>query len=176
MEIKEIFNGVKTIHPKTYFDDRGFFYEFYRKPVYQAAGIRCEFVQDNHSFSKKGTIRGLHFQEKPGQAKLISVIKGMILDVVVDIRKESPTFGKWKKILLDANQAAQIFIPVGFAHGFAVLSEEAHVFYKVSSLFDPQQEKTIRYDDADLAIDWPFTAPILSERDRLAPSFREAMR
>ena len=175
MEATEIFNGVKCIQPRTFFDDRGFFYEFYRKSLYADLGITCEFVQDNHSFSKKGTIRGMHFQHSPGQAKLVSVIEGTILDVVLDIRKESPTFGEWKEILLDAKDFRQLFVPIGFAHGFAVLSDEAHVFYKVSHGFDPEQEKTIRYNDEDLKIPWPFDAPLISDRDRTAPGFREVM-
>lgn len=166
--------GVKKITRTTFFDARGFFSETYKMPVYIENGISTPFVQDNYSFSKKGTIRGLHYQTSPGQAKLISVLLGTIYDVYVDIRHDSPTFGKWGGCTLDASCSEQLFIPVGFAHGFAVLSDEAHVMYKVSSVFNPETEKTLRFDDPFIGIKWPVDAPILSDRDKSAPGFRES--
>jgi len=165
--------GLKLITPKVFFDERGFFKESYQKPLYHERGIDCDFVQDNHSFSKKGTIRGLHFQTFPGQAKLISVVHGKIFDVAVDIRPDSSTFGKWEGVFLDDIEHKQLFIPIGFAHGFCVVSETAHVVYKVSTLYDPKHEKGFRFDDPQIGISWPIEAPMVSERDRLAPFFYE---
>jgi dTDP-4-dehydrorhamnose 3,5-epimerase len=174
MEVKELsLPGVKWIRPKIFSDDRGFFRETFRKPLYQGAGIECDFVQDNHSFSKWGTIRGMHFQRSPGQAKLVTVMRGKIFDVFVDIRPNSPTFGKWDGCYLDA--AEQIFIPVGYAHGFCVVSDEAHVFYKVSNLYDPAEERNFRFDDPFVAIEWPIDTPLLSERDSKSPLLKEAI-
>lgn len=170
-----MFAGVKKISGKIFFDDRGFFRETFRKPLYQELGIDVDFVQDNHSFSKQGTIRGMHFQRKPGQAKLITVMSGKIYDVVVDIRPESPTFGKWEGVYLDSASGEQLFIPVGFAHGFCVVSEEAHVCYKVSNIFDPEQEMSFRYDDPFVGIQWPITNPIVSEKDLTCPTLKEVI-
>jgi len=173
IQVKEIvFPQVKVIQKKRFSDERGFFLETYRRPLYEEVGILDTFVQDNHSFSKEGTIRGMHFQSTPGQGKLISVIHGRIYDVFVDIRPGSPSFGKWGSYILDADNFEQLYIPVGFAHGFAALSD-VHLLYKVSSLFDPEAEMTFRFDDETLGIDWPISNPILSEKDRLAPSFEE---
>lgn len=166
--------GLKLVQPKVFCDERGKFFEGYRKPLYATLGIDCTFVQDNLSFSKKNTIRGMHFQSAPGQAKLVSVLLGKILDVVVDIRPDSPTFGKWEQVILEDSLHEQLFVPVGFAHGFAVLSDSAIVNYKVSSLYDAKTEKTFRYDDPEININWPIKHPIVSDRDRLAPSFKEA--
>ena len=166
--------GVKLIQPKAFYDERGFFLETYRQAFYRELGIDCEFVQDNHSCSKKGTIRGMHFQKSPGQAKLISVVVGEIFDVAVDIRPDSPNFLKWTGVVLRAEAHEQIFIPVGFAHGFCVLSETAHLCYKISSMYDPDEEKGFRYNDPDIGIEWPQVAPpLLSARDLNAPYFRE---
>jgi dTDP-4-dehydrorhamnose 3,5-epimerase len=118
----------------------------------------------------------MHFQRSPGQEKLITVVSGRIYDVVVDIRKGSPTFGKWEGIYLDDLAGEQLYIPVGFAHGFCVMSDEAHVIYKVSAPYDPAEEMSFRFDDLDVGIDWPIEAPVLSERDRLAPSFTEVLK
>lgn len=176
MKIEELaLKGLKVLTLNIYKDERGFFKESYRKPLYEKNGITCDFIQDNHSFSKKKTIRGMHFQSRPGQAKLVSVVHGTIFDVVVDIRPESSTFGKWESVVLDAEKHQQLFIPIGFAHGFCALSDEVHVIYKVSSLFDSATEKGFRFDDPDLAIDWPFDDPIVSERDKTSPFFKEAM-
>lgn len=166
---------VKRIRPKLFADERGFFRETYRKPLYEKWGIACDFVQDNHSFSKKGTIRGMHFQRFPGQAKLITVVSGRIFDVFVDIRKESSSFGKWAGLYLDAEEGDQLFIPPGFAHGFCVVSESAHVCYKVSAVYDPLEERSFRFDDPAVGIRWPVAEPIVSERDLLSPRFEEAL-
>lgn len=157
--------GIKLIQLKTFSDERGFFSELYREE-----GL--SFVQDNLSFSKRGVIRGMHFQSTPGQAKLITVISGTIYDVFVDIRPDSETFGQWEA--LELKQGQQLLIPVGFAHGFAVL-DDAHLLYKMSSFYHPETEKGFRYDDPEVGIKWPFEDPILSERDRNAPSFKEVV-
>jgi dTDP-4-dehydrorhamnose 3,5-epimerase len=163
--------GVKIIRPKIFGDDRGFFLESYSAPAYAAAGIDAVFVQDNHSRSVKGTLRGVHYQSEPGQAKLVRVILGRIWDVAVDIRRDSPTFGQWAAVELDDKLREQLFIPVGFAHGFCVLSEVAEVEYKVSAPYDAKTECSIKFDDPELSIKWPVTSPLLSARDQDAESF-----
>lgn len=175
MEVLELsLPGLKLIKPRIFKDERGFFLESYHEKRFFDKGIKIRFVQDNHSFSCKNTIRGLHFQKHPGQAKLVSVISGRILDVAVDIRP-GKTFGKWISIHLDDQNLDSLFIPNGFAHGFCVLSEHAHVVYKVSEYFDEKEEKTIFYADKDLKIDWPIKDPIISKRDKTAKSFKEVM-
>lgn len=172
MEVQELsLDGVKRIRLKVFFDDRGFFRETFRRSHYPD----MEFAQDNHSFSKKGTIRGMHFQRFPGQAKLVTVMQGEIFDVVVDIRPSSPTFGKWEGVYLNALDGDQLYIPAGFAHGFCVLSDEAHVCYKVSTVYDPLEEFGFRYDDPSVGIVWPVEEPLLSDRDRLSPWMREVV-
>ena len=166
-------SGLKLVRPRMFADARGFFRETYRQPIYHTMGIDLPFVQDNHSFSKKGTVRGMHFQRYPGQAKLVSVISGTIFDVAVDIRPKSPTWGKWEGVFLDGIKGEQLFVPVGFAHGFCVMSDEAHVLYKVSSVYDSQEEKGFAFDDPDIGIEWPISDPIVSERDRTSPQFKE---
>lgn len=174
MEVVDLsLSGLKLVRPKVFSDTRGFFRETYRKPLYENAGIDCIFVQDNHSYSKKGTIRGMHFQRNPGQDKLISVVAGIVFDVAVDIRPASPTFGKWEAVVLDGTKGEQLFIPRGFAHGFCVLSDEAHLLYKVSSLYDPKEEMGFAFNDQDVNIDWPVSEPIVSERDSCCPAFKE---
>ncbi|MGB7127947.1 MAG: dTDP-4-dehydrorhamnose 3,5-epimerase [Candidatus Rhabdochlamydia sp.] len=165
--------GISLIKPQRFFDQRGFFSETFHKQRYSEKGIHCEFVQDNHSFSQRGTLRGMHFQRTPGQAKLIWVMQGVIFDVVVDICPTRSTFGKWLGVYLDAEKGEQLFIPTGYAHGFCVISETAHVCYKVSSSFDPLEEKGFRYDDPDIGIKWPLSSVILSERDRNQPFLRQ---
>ncbi len=161
------------LHPKIFRDERGSFQEMYQRSVYQRLGVSPEFVQDNLSFSHKGTVRGMHFQASPGQAKLVSVISGQIYDVIVDIRPESPTFKQWEGVYLDSESGKQLFVPVGFAHGFCVISSSAYVCYKVSSPYDPIEEKTFRFDDPEIGITWPIDTPILSERDRSSLYFKE---
>ncbi len=177
MEIKDLsLPGVKFIRPKIFHDDRGFFRETFRRPLYHQVGIDCDFVQDNHSFSKKGTIRGMHFQRTPGQAKLVTVMEGKIFDVFVDIRPDSPTFGQWDGVYLDSSLGEQIFVPVGYAHGFCVVSEHAHVCYKVSNIYDPKEERSFRFDDPLVGIHWPLDTPLISDRDRNSPLLKEAIR
>lgn len=165
--------GLKLIKPKVFKDHRGFFLESFHQPLYEKCGINCQFLQDNHSFSQKGCIRGMHFQSFPGQAKLIRAAVGEIYDVAVDIRPESPTYGEWEAVILNDQFHQQLFIPVGFAHGFCVLSQDAHVLYKVSSPYDPQFEKGFRWDDPAINIKWPVKLPMVSERDQQAPFFQE---
>ncbi|WP_075883156.1 dTDP-4-dehydrorhamnose 3,5-epimerase [Candidatus Protochlamydia sp. W-9] len=176
MEIIDLqLKGLKLVKPNVFKDNRGFFLESFQQPLYQKMGIQEIFLQDNHSFSQKGCIRGMHFQSFPGQAKLVRVAVGKIYDVAVDIRPESPTFGQWEGIVLDDKNHHQLFIPVGFAHGFCVLSQEAHVMYKVSTPYDPLYEKGFRWNDSQVNIQWPIEQPIVSERDKQSPSFRESM-
>jgi dTDP-4-dehydrorhamnose 3,5-epimerase len=174
MEITELpLSGLKLIRPRVFRDPRGFFIETYSEPRYSEGGIDVRFVQDNHSRSARGTLRGLHYQSAPGQAKLIRVIQGRIFDVAVDIRADSPTFGKWFGEYLDAEEHLQLFIPVGFAHGFCVVSETAEVTYKVSSVYDAKTEVGMRWNDPDIGVEWPVKEPLLSARDESAESFRE---
>jgi dTDP-4-dehydrorhamnose 3,5-epimerase len=154
-------------------DARGFFVETYHRHAFEAAGIATSFVQDNHSCSAQNTLRGLHFQTKPGQAKLVRVARGKIFDVAVDIRPDSPTFGQWLGFELDAESQRQLFIPVGFAHGFCVLSDVADVTYKVSSYYDPATEAGFRWNDPAVGVRWPVSEPILSKRDQVAPMLAE---
>ena len=166
--------GLKLIRLNVFDDERGFFKECYRKPRYNEYGIECEFVQDNLSYSKKDVIRGMHFQTEPGQAKLVSVLQGEIFDVAVDLRPDSPYFGKWEGVRLSAENHEQLFIPIGFAHGFCVMSGQgAHVHYKVSSVYDHVTERTFRYDDPHVKIEWPTKTPVISARDQTSPYFRE---
>jgi len=174
MEVEELhLAGAKLIRPKLFRDARGFFLETYSEPRYRSAGIEAHFVQDNHSRSAQGTLRGLHYQSSPGQAKLLRVSSGRIFDVIVDIRRESPTFGKWHGLYLDAEEHHQLFIPVGFAHGFCVVSELAEVLYKVSTPYDAATECAIRWNDPELGVEWPDASPLLSARDQSSESFAD---
>jgi dTDP-4-dehydrorhamnose 3,5-epimerase len=163
--------GLKLVRPKVFGDARGFFVETYNAPRYRAAGIDCTFAQDNHSRSVKNTLRGLHYQSHPGQAKLIRAAAGRIYDVAVDIRPDSLTFGRWYGAYLDATEQVQMFIPVGFAHGFCVISDTADVLYKTSSVYDATTECGFAWNDPDVGVTWPIDEPILSERDVRAESF-----
>lgn len=163
--------GLVLITPRVFADERGFFLESYQAERYRQAGIDCDFVQDNHSRSVKDTIRGMHYQSGDGQAKLVRVGLGKIYDVVVDIRPDSATYGKWIGVELDADKHQQLFVPVGFAHGFCVLSDIAEVLYKVSTLYKPETECGFSYASPDVGIKWPTKTPIVSERDRIAPEF-----
>lgn len=165
--------GVLVIEPRIFRDSRGMFYESYSINKYEAHGIPNHFVQDNHSVSARGVLRGLHYQVNPGQAKLVRATRGEVFDVVVDIRKESPTYGQWWGTRLSANNNMQVYIPVGFAHGFCVLSESAEFLYKCSDYYSPEDERGILWNDPDLAIDWPVADPVLSEKDRNHPLFRD---
>jgi dTDP-4-dehydrorhamnose 3,5-epimerase len=166
--------GVLRIEPRVFRDDRGRFFETFHGPRYAAAGIDGPFVQDSVSHSIKGTLRGLHFQQPRGQAKLIQVLSGVVFDVVVDVRRGSPTFRRWIGLELTAESAHQIFIPPGFAHGFVVLSESADLSYKCSELYAPETERAIQWSDPELAITWPVREPLLSAKDATAPRLAEA--
>lgn len=168
-----VFEEIKLITPQIYNDERGFFVETFNKRRYEECGIPGDFPQDNLSYSKQGTIRGMHFQIGSGQAKLVQVIKGTIWDVVVDIRSESKTFGKWAGVFLDDKKRAQLYIPVGFAHGFCAISEEALVSYKVSREYNASLEKGFYYNDPFVNISWPVSDPIVSIKDQKAPSLLE---
>ena len=168
--------GLKKITPQVFIDPRGFFKETYQARAYAQLGIEDTFVQDNHSYSRRGVLRGMHFQRSPGQVKLVQVIMGQIFDVVVDMRKDSPTFGKWEGVYLDGIAGEQLLIPVGCAHGFCVVSDEAHVVYKVSAPYDPVEEQGFCFDDPDVAINWPIQEPLLSLRDQQLPRFSEVCR
>jgi dTDP-4-dehydrorhamnose 3,5-epimerase len=161
--------GVLIIEPDVYRDDRGFFLETYHAARYAAHGIGAPFVQDNHSRSRLGTVRGLHLQAPRPQGKLVRVIEGEIYDVAVDVRRGSPTFGRWAGVTLSAERFTQCWVPPGFAHGFAVLSPVAQVEYKCTELYEPAHEIGIAWDDPALGIRWPVTQPILSARDRSHP-------
>jgi dTDP-4-dehydrorhamnose 3,5-epimerase len=162
--------GVLLIEPKVHHDSRGRFFESYAKEKYHALGIRENFVQDNQSLSQKNVLRGLHYRIEPEQAKLVRVIRGEVFDVVVDIRKNSPTFGEWQSFILSDSNHLQLYVPVGFAHGFCVLSDEAEFLYKVSEYYSAEKEKGIIWNDPDIGIDWPVSDPILSEKDKNNPS------
>ncbi|HKG04648.1 MAG TPA: dTDP-4-dehydrorhamnose 3,5-epimerase [Conexibacter sp.] len=162
--------GVLVIEPDVHGDHRGFFAETFREDAWTQAGIDMAFVQDNHSRSHRGTLRGMHFQTAPGQAKLVRCARGAIFDVVVDLRRETPTFGRWEGFVLDDESMRQLFVPIGFAHGFCVTSELADVVYKCSSYYDAATESGIAYDDPAIGIEWPIgVEPIVSERDATAP-------
>lgn len=165
--------GPVLLAPALHSDARGFFLETYRADAWRAQGVDADFVQDNHSRSRAGALRGMHFQTHPGQAKLVRCARGEIFDVVVDIRRGSPTFGAWEGHRLDDESAHQLFIPVGFAHGFCVVSEVADVVYKCSTYYDGTTEAGIAYDDPEIGIDWPAGEPTVSERDRHAPTLAD---
>jgi dTDP-4-dehydrorhamnose 3,5-epimerase len=167
-------SGVLVIEPRVFKDDRGYFAETYHLERYREAGITLPFVQDNTSHSVRGTLRGMHFQEPRAQGKLVSCTRGVIWDAVVDIRKGSPTFGKWFGVELDAQTARQIWVPPGFAHGFCVLSDEADVSYKCTDLYTPAAERSIVWNDPDVGIDWPVRSPLLSPKDAAAPRLKDA--
>ena len=166
-------DGVVLLEPAVYGDDRGFLLETYRRDLWAEHGVEVEFVQHNHSRSSKDTLRGIHFQTEPGQAKLVRCPRGRIYDVAVDLRRDSPTYGQWEGYELDDEAHRQLFVPVGFGHGFAVLSDVADVAYLCSSTYDPATESGIAWDDPDVAVEWPVAEPLLSERDRNAPALAE---
>jgi len=161
--------GVLIIEPQIFKDNRGFFMETYHQKKYGQAGLNLIFVQDNLSHSARGTLRGLHYQFKHPQAKLVQVIKGSIFDVSVDIRQGAPSFGHWTGVHLSDENRRQVFVPEGFAHGFCVLSETADVIYKCTDLYSPDDEGGLLWSDPDLAIDWPIANPLLSDKDSQYP-------
>jgi dTDP-4-dehydrorhamnose 3,5-epimerase len=168
--------GVLLIEPKVFGDHRGFFMECYNKKLFADYGLEFDFTQDNHSLSQQaGTIRGLHFQLNPkAQTKLVRVTRGAIYDVVVDIRKGSPTFGKWQGFILSADNKRQLLVPKGFAHGFCTLVENTEVQYKVDEYYSPEHDRGILWNDPALGIDWPTANPILSDKDTKHPLLADA--
>lgn len=168
--------GVFIIEPQVFGDHRGFFMESYNKEKFSEYGLNYDFVQDNHSLSQQaGTLRGLHYQLEPkAQAKLVRVTRGAIVDVVVDIRKNSPTFGQWISVILSESNKKQILVPKGFAHGFCTLVENTEVQYKVDEFYSPEHDRGIIWNDPDLNIQWPVSDPVLSEKDKKHPGLKEA--
>ncbi|MBK8506805.1 MAG: dTDP-4-dehydrorhamnose 3,5-epimerase [Saprospiraceae bacterium] len=172
--IKTDIDGLIIIEPDVWKDDRGYFYESYHSKRYHEAGIKCTFAQDNEAFSGKGVLRGLHYQLPPfGQAKLVRIVQGSILDIAVDIRPESTTFGRYHAVFLSGENKTQFFIPQGFAHGYVCLSEEVIFSYKCSNVYSKEHEGGIRFDDATLNIDWQLDldSVVVSERDQHLPGF-----
>ena len=163
-------DGPVLLAPAVHGDERGFFVETYREELWREHGIPTEFVQDNQSRSRRGTLRGIHFQTHPGQGKLVRCARGRVLDVVVDLRRGSPTFGEWEGVELDDTDGHQLWIPVGFGHGFCVLSDVADFVYKCTAYYDAATESGIRFDDPDIGVEWPSGIELIySERDRNAP-------
>lgn len=166
---------VLILEPVVHGDHRGFFLETYRKEVFTAAGVDVDFVQDNHSKSARGVLRGLHYQLQQPQGKLVRVVQGEVFDVAVDLRRSSPTFGQWVGELLNEDNKCAMWVPPGFAHGFVVISETAEVTYKCTTYYAPQHERTLLWNDPALGIDWPPVGEVqLSEKDRLAPVLANA--
>jgi len=171
---KTLIDNLIIVETTKFSDDRGYFLENYKKPLFAENGIKDDFVQDNRSYSKKNVVRGLHFQAgESQQAKLVQCLSGEIYDVAVDLRKNSPTFGKHFGIILTPENGLMLYIPEGFAHGFSVLSDDAVLHYKVSSLYNPKSEFGLRWDDPTLAIDWKVENPIVSTKDQELPLFKD---
>src|SRR5260370_36201389 len=167
--------GALVLEPSVFEDERGFFLESYNEQVFAKIGIREKFVQDNHSYSKRGVLRGLHYQVQKRQGKLVRVVSGEVLDVLLDLRRSSATFGRWHGVRLSGENRRLAWIPVGFAHGFYVLSESAHVLYKSTEFYFPELERTVLWNDPELKIGWENAAePQLSEKDKKGVRFRDA--
>lgn len=164
---------VLLIEPKVFGDSRGFFLETYNEERYKGAGIDIPFVQDNLSFSKRGILRGLHFQEPNAQGKLVQVLAGEVFDVAVDVRVGSPRFGQWVGVSLSSSNRNQLYIPPGFAHGFLVTSHEVLFQYKCTALYHPQSERSVRWDDPGIGIEWPFRDVVMSDKDKTAVLLKE---
>ena len=168
--------GVMIIEPKVFSDERGYLMESYKRSEFIAAGINADFVQENHSQSVYGTLRGLHLQRHPkAQAKLVRVIDGTVFDVIADVRRDSPTFGQWTSVVLSAENRRSVFVPAGYAHGYCVTSAEAQVVYKVTAEYAPEFEDGVRWDDPVLGITWPISSPRLSVRDSRWPALGEGV-
>ena len=168
-------SGALILQPRVFEDERGFFLESYNERVFAEMGIRDKFVQDNHSFSRRGVLRGLHYQIRSAQGKLVRVVSGEVLDVFLDMRRSSPSFGEWYSVRLSEENRLLAWIPAGLAHGFYVLSEEAHVLYKSTDFYSPEMERTVLWNDPDLKIDWGnVSEPLLSAKDKVGSSFRDA--
>lgn len=161
------------LEPTAHGDERGFLLESFREDAWAEHGIEGPFVQENHSRSSAGILRGLHFQTEPGQGKLVRCVRGAIWDVAVDLRRDSPTYRRWEGVELNDESHRQLFVPVGFAHGFCVLSDVADVAYKLTSYYDPATEAGIKWDDPDVGVEWPIAEPRVSERDETAPELRQ---
>ncbi|MDU9689543.1 dTDP-4-dehydrorhamnose 3,5-epimerase [Priestia aryabhattai] len=174
--IKTKFEDAVLIEPKVFGDHRGFFTESYNKEMFQQNGIDMDFIQDNHSLSQQpGTLRGMHYQlNDKAQTKLVRVTRGAIYDVIVDIRKGSPTYGEWQGFILSADNKRQLLVPKGFAHGFCTIVENTEVQYKVDELYSPEHDRGIAWNDPALNIDWPFNNPVLSNKDTKHPTLAEA--
>ncbi|MCA9068164.1 MAG: dTDP-4-dehydrorhamnose 3,5-epimerase [Planctomycetaceae bacterium] len=166
-------SGVLIIEPKVFGDARGFFFESYNRDRYRAAGIELDFVQDNLSYSRKGTLRGLHYQNPHTQGKLVYVLEGEVFDVAVDVRHGSSTFGQWVGVTLSAENKRQFYVPPGFAHGFCVTSEVALFAYKCTDLYAPECEGSVLWCDEEIGIDWPVSEPLLSDKDQKAPLLKD---
>jgi|SRR5438477_12490236 len=167
--------GALVLEPKVFADERGFFLESYNEKVLAALGIKENFVQDNHSYSKRSVLRGLHYQAQKPQGKLVRVVSGEVLDVLLDLRRSSPSFGRWHGLKLSDENRRLVWIPAGFAHGFYVLSEGAHVLYKATEFYFPELERTVVWNDPDLKITWENTGePLLSEKDKKGQRFTDA--
>ncbi|MGQ0552790.1 MAG: dTDP-4-dehydrorhamnose 3,5-epimerase [Planctomycetota bacterium] len=165
--------GVIVVEPKVFRDERGFFFESWRADRWKEGGVTGDFVQDNHSRSVRGTLRGLHAQWRRPQGKLVRVLQGEIFDVAVDVRKSSPTFGRWVGEHLSSENCRQLWVPAGFIHGFCVLSETAEVEYKCTDYYDPGGEIGVLWNDPDIGIEWPVREPILSAKDAAAPRLKD---
>jgi dTDP-4-dehydrorhamnose 3,5-epimerase len=165
--------GVVIFEPKVFGDERGFFMETWHAERYEEAGLPSHFVQDNLSFSQRGVLRGLHFQNPDQQGKLIYVLQGEVYDVAVDIRIHSPTFGEWTSVTLSSENKRQLYVPEGFAHGFLVTSSTALFAYKCTAKYNPKAEASVLWNDPEIGIEWPTDAPVLSEKDRAAPPLGE---
>lgn len=171
--LETVLPGALVIEPQAFGDARGFFYESYNKARFEEAGIGAEFVQSNVSRSARGVLRGLHYQWPNPQGKLVSVLEGEVFDVALDIRRGSPTFGQWAGVMLTAENHRHFWIPEGFAHGFCVLSDFATFTYQCTALYDREADAGLRWNDPDLGIDWPLSAPLLSDKDNKAPLLKD---
>jgi dTDP-4-dehydrorhamnose 3,5-epimerase len=165
--------GVLVVEPRVFRDERGFFLEVWNASTFAAAGIDVTFVQDNHSASRRGTLRGLHLQLPRAQGKLVRCVEGSVFDVAVDVRRGSPAFGRWVGVELSAENFRQLWVPPGFAHGFCVTSESAQIEYKCTELYDPAGDLAIAWNDPGIGIDWPLANPLLSAKDAAAPKLAE---
>ena len=171
--IKTSIDGLLIIKPDVFKDDRGYFFESYNKERFAKAGLMMDFVQDNESKSDKGVLRGLHFQKPPyAQGKLVRVIKGSVMDVAVDLRKDSPTYGKWESVVLTEENKLQFWIPEGFAHGFGTLEDDTIFAYKCTNVYNKESEGSLLWNDPDINIEWNIENPILSEKDKISPLFK----
>jgi dTDP-4-dehydrorhamnose 3,5-epimerase len=169
-------SGVLVIEPQVYGDERGWFLEVWQETRYGEAGLPARFVQDNASWSQHGVLRGLHFQHPRGQGKLVYVLAGEVFDVAVDVRADSPTFGRWTGLTLSAENRKQVYIPPGFAHGFCVTGDSALFAYKCTEAYAPEAERTLLWDDADIAVAWPLIDPIVSDKDRMGALLKDTPR